>query len=95
MPFARQSIESYTHTHTHTVKINQVSTYVSLHMPSPVHGGVTYHPATSATRHLLSGAIWRPFNPPSKEVFPVNEGKRDPNTKRGGGQEGCEGLAEW
>lgn len=92
-------IEGYTHTHTHTCTSSQsqseVSTYVSPHISSPLLSAMTYHPATSAARHLLSGTVWRPFNPPSKEVFPVNEGKRDPNTKGGGGRGGGEGLAEW
>lgn len=40
-----------------------------------------------------------PFNPSSKEVFPVNRGKRDPNTKArgqrggGGGADPRRGLA--
>lgn len=33
---------------------------------SPVLSTVTYHPATSAARHLLSETVWGPFNPPSK-----------------------------
>ncbi len=94
---------SYTHTHTpaHTVKANQKFPLLSPpHISSPLLSTVTYHPATSAARHLLSGSVWKPFNPPSKEVFPVNGGKRDPNTKgrggRGGGGGGIrgEGLAE-
>ena len=103
MPFAAHMptegpTHTHTHTHTHTCtrsrSQSEVSTSVSPHFSSPLLSAVTYHPATSAARHLLSGSVWRPFNPPSKEVFPVNEGRRDPNTKGGGGRGSDEGLAE-
>lgn len=97
-PLQHTCPQKATHTHTHTCtrsrSQSEVSTSVSPHFSSPLLSAVTYHPATSAARHLLSGSVWRPFNPPSKEVFPVNEGRRDPNTKGGGGRGSDEGLAE-
>lgn len=90
-PFATHvRTEGYTHAHTCAPGQSQsaVSCSVSPHVSSPLLSAVTYQPATSAARHLLSESLWRPFNPPSKEVFPVNEGKRDPNTKDGGGRGG-------
>lgn len=83
-----------THTPVDPVKANQqfpVLPPTPTHISPPLLSAVTYQPATSAARHLLSESVWRPFNPPSKEVFPVNEGRRDPNTKDGGGRGGCDG----
>lgn len=99
---ASKTTHAYTHTHlyTHAKPIRIFLACLSPHISTPLLSTVTYHPATSAARHLLSESIWRPFNPPSKEVFPVNGGKRDPNTKGGGKRGGAgggirgEGLAE-
>lgn len=81
MPFTALTC---THTCTCTCSQSQSegSTYICLHVLHPVHSPVTQQPAASAARHPLSGTVWRLFNPlHTKDVFPVNEGGRDSNTK--------------
>lgn len=102
MPFAtHMRIENCTHTCTRSQSQSQVSTSVSPHISSPLFSTVTYHTATSAARHLLSGSVWRPFNPPSKRSLSCQWSETWPQYQMWRREGGCwrdirgEGLAEW